>query len=359
MKTIELTAEQKKEIERRRKGTLDRRVYQRLTAILAVGAGKTREETAELLGVGLTQLGEWLRVYRNAGLDALCAIHHRGDPGKLTPQQVEQLKAKVSTGCFRNSDQIRDWIQSTFAVSYSSSGVKDLLKRVGVSYHKVTGFLWKGDPDKQRAFVKRVARHKREAKRPGAPRTRRYYVDACHPVWGLDLVFGCWLLLGQRFLVGMGSGRKRLNILGAYCPDDHEYIDYRLTRDNINGEQFVNFLRLLRSLHPETERFLLDVDGAGYYGSPVVKEWLQRHPEFHLSRIPAYSPNVNLIERLWKFMRAKALCRWHKTFADMQAAVSEVLDHLEDYRGELQTLMTEKFHIMDKQDIPVEYRETA
>ena len=359
MKTIELTAEQKKEIERRRKGTLDRRVYQRLTAILAVGAGKTREETAALLGVGLTQLGEWLRVFRNAGLDALCASHHRGDPGKLTPQQVEQLKAKVSTGCFRNSDQIRDWIKSTFTVSYSSSGVKDLLKRVGVSYHKVTGFLWKGDPDKQRAFVKRVARHQREAQRPGAPRTRRYYVDACHPVWGLDLVFCCWLLLGQRFLVGMGSGRKRLNILGAYCPDDHEYIDYRLTRDNINGEQFVNFLRLLRSTHPETERFILYVDGARYYGSPVVKDWLRRHPEFHLSRIPAYSPNVNLIERLWKFMRAKALCRWHKTFADMQAAVSEVLDHLEDYRGELQTLMTEKFHIIDKQDIPVEYREVA
>jgi transposase len=359
MKTIELTAEQKKEIERRRKGTLDRRVYQRLTAILAVGAGKTRGEAAELLGIGLTQLGEWLRVFRNAGLDALCESHHKGDPGKLTPQQVEQLKAKVSTGCFRNSDQIRDWIQSTFAVSYSSSGVKDLLKRVGVSYHKVTGFLWKGDPDKQRAFVKRVARHQREAKRPGAPRTRRYYVDACHPVWGLDLVFCCWLLLGQRFLVGMGSGRKRLNILGAYCPDDHEYVDYRLTRDNINGEQFVNFLRLLRSLHPETERFILYVDGARYYGSPVVKEWLRRHPEFHLSRIPAYSPNVNLIERLWKFMRAKALCRWHKTFEDMQAAVSEVLDHLEGYRGELQTLMTEKFHIIDKQDIPVEYREAA
>jgi len=83
---------------------------------------------------------------------------------------------------------------------YSSSGVKDLLKRIGVSYHKVSGFLWKADPDKQRAFVKRVARHKREMHRQDAPRTRRYYVDACHPIWGLDLVFCCWLLLGQRFL---------------------------------------------------------------------------------------------------------------------------------------------------------------
>jgi transposase len=359
MKPIELTAEQKKEIERRRKGTLDRRVYQRLTAVLAVGAGKSREEVAELLGVGLTQLSEWLRIYRNEGLDALCEVHNKGDPGKLTSGQIEQLKAKVSTGCFRSSDQIRDWIKSTFSVSYSSSGVKCLLKRIGVTYHKVTGFLWKADPDKQHAFVKRVARHQREAKGQGTPRTRRYYVDACHPVWGLDLVFCCWLLLGQRLLVGMGSGRKRLNILGGYCPDDHEYVDYRLTRDNINGEQFINFMRLLLSLHPEAEKFILYVDGAKYYRSAVVKAWLKRHPEFHLSRIPAYSPNVNLIERMWKFLRAKALSRWHKTFEDMQAAVSEVLDHLEDYYGELQTLMTEKFHIIDKQDIPVEYREAA
>jgi transposase len=359
VKAIVLTAEQQKEIERRRKATLDRRVYQRLTALLAVAAGNTREAVAELLGVSLTQLSEWLRVFRNEGVDALCEIHNKGDPGNLTPQQVEQLKAKVSTGCFRNSDQIRHWIKSTFAVSYSSSGVKDLLKRLGVSYHKVTGFLWKADPDKQRAFVKRVARHQREAKRQGAPRTRRYYVDACHPVWGLELVYCCWLLLGQRFLAGMGSGRKRLNILGGYCPDDHEYVDYRLTRDNINGAQFINFLRLLRAMHPDTEKFILYVDGAKYYGSAIVKAWLRRHPEFHLSRIPAYSPNVNLIERMWKFLRAKALSKWHKTFEEMQAAVSEVLDHLEDYRGELRTLMTEKFHIIDKEDIPVEYREAA
>jgi transposase len=359
MKPLVLTPEQRREIERRRKGTLDRRVYQRLTAVLTVAEGQSREEVAHLLGIGLSQLGEWLRVYRNKGLDALCILRYKGDPGKLTAQQVGELKEVVSTGCFRNSEQIRQWLQDTFGVSYTPSGVKDLLKRIGVSYHKVSGFLWKADPDEQHAFVKRVARHKREARRPDAPRTRRYYVDACHPVWGLDLVYCCWLLVGQRLLVGMGSGRKRLNILGAYCPDDQEYIDYRLTRDNINGEQFVNFLRLLLSAHPETEHFILYVDGARYYDSPVVKEWLKRHPQFLLSGIPAYSPNVNLIERLWKFMRAKALCRWHKTFEDMQAAVSEVLDHLEEYRNELQTLMTEKFHIIDKQDIPVQYREVA
>jgi transposase len=222
--------------------------------------------------------------------------------------------------------------------------------------NKVTGFLWKADPDKQHEFVAHYERQKAAAQRPGARRTRRYFVDACHPLWGLELVYACWLLVGQRFLAGMGSGRKRLNILGAYCPEDQEYLDLRLTRDNINGEQFVNLLRLLRATHPETERFVLYLDRARYYSKPVVKAWLQRHREFQLEPLPTYSPNLNLIERLWKFLRKKALSRWHPSFEAMQEAVSEVLDHLGDYRAELETLLVEEFHIVEKQEIPVEYR---
>jgi transposase len=91
----------------------------------------------------------------------------------------------------------------------------------------------------------------------------------------------------------------------------------------------------------------------------VVKAWLKRHREFQLEPLPTYSPNLNLIERLWKFLRQKALSRWHPTFAAMQEAVSEVLDHLQDYRTELETLMVEEFHIVEKNEIPVEYREAA
>jgi transposase len=359
MKPIQLTPEQRDEIDRRRKASPDRRLYQRLTAVLGVGAGKPRTEVADLLGVSLTQLGDWLRIFRNQGLEALCTLHNQGDPGNLTSHQVEQLKNEIHSGRFRNSDQIRQWLEETFGVRYTSSGVKQLLQRIGASYHKVTGFLWKADPDKQHAFVTKYERQKAAALRPGAKRTRRYFVDACHPLWGLELVYACWLLVGQRFLAGMGSGRKRLNILGAYCPDDQEYLDLRLTRDNINGEQFVNLLRLLRATHPETERFILYLDGARYYGSPVVKEWLRRHREFQLEPLPTYSPNLNLIERLWKFLRQRALSRWHPTFEAMQAAVSEVLDHLEKYRAELETLMVESFHIVEKHEVPVEYREVA
>ena len=74
MKPIVLTPEQRRQIERRRKKTLDRRIYQRLTAVLTVAAGHTPADIAQLLGVDLAQLSQWLLVFRNDGLEALCTL---------------------------------------------------------------------------------------------------------------------------------------------------------------------------------------------------------------------------------------------------------------------------------------------
>src|SRR3954451_6805566 len=343
MKTIQLTPEQRNDISERRRQAQDRLIYHRLFAVLWCDDGRTREEIAELVGVSTRQVGQWLRIFRNKGLDQLSTLHYQGDPGRLGPAQVERLKQEIEKGVFHNAEQIRTWVEATFGVAYSASGVKDLLRRVGASYHKVSGFFWKADVKKQKQFVRKYRRHKREA----GPKTRRYFVDACHPVWGVGLLYSCWLLTGQRLYVGVGNGRKRLNILGAYCPDDHDYVDLRLTKENITGEQFVKLLEALRAKHPETEKFILYLDNAKYYSKPCVKEWLAAHREFRLVPVPAYSPNLNLIERLWKFLRKKALSRWHVTFAAMQAAVAEVLDRLGDYRDELSTLMTERFAIVE------------
>jgi transposase len=326
----------------RRRYALDKRVANRLSAVLWVADGRTGRQVAELLGVTPRQVRKWLQRFRTHGLDALCTLGFQGDPGKLRPAQVERLKVEIATGRFLTAQQICEWVLETFRVSYSARGMRDLLHRSGASYHKATGFFWKADPGKQEEFLRTHERQKQQAQ-AGGPRTRRYFVDACHPVWGVELLYCCWLLVGQRFLVGVGGGRKRLNILGAYCPDDQEYLDIRLTRDNVNSQQFVNLLRLLRDRHPEAEKFILYLDNARYYHTGVVKEWLARHPEFQLEPLPAYSPNLNLIERLWKFLRKKAFTRWHKTFEDMGQAVSAVLDHLDAYGEELTTLMTEKF----------------
>ena len=127
-----------------------------------------------------------------------------------------------------------------------------------------------------------------------------------------------------------------------------------MTKENITGEQFVALLERLLAKHPDTERFLLYLDNAKYYSKQVVKEWLARHRQFRLVFLPAYSPNLNLIERLWKFLRKRALNRWHKTFEAMQDAVAEVLDHLERYHSELDSLMSEEFHILKDEELALD-----
>jgi transposase len=347
-----LDPQQRKAIAHRRQQTRDYRLAMRLSALLWRGQGETESEIAYLLGVCERTVRNWLRLYRKKGLEALCLLRYKGDPGELTSSQAEQLKKEIQTGRFRCARQVREWLQVTFGVVYALSGTKRLLQRLGCSFHKTTGFLFKAKRDEQEEFVQKY-----EADRPAeSEATRRYFVDACHPIWGLELIYSCWLLRGQRFLVGMGGGRKRLNILGAYCPQDHEYLDLRIPKGTISAAQVIELMTRLQQRHPETKKFILYLDNARYQHARAVREWVEAQKaqgvEFFLDFLPAYSPNLNLIERLWKFLRKRALQQWHATYEAMQAAVAQVLNHLEDYREELAALMTERFHLVP--EVPAE-----
>ena len=147
MKTIKLSAKQRQAIQEQRRQASDRRIYQRLSTLLWIDEGRTREEVADLLGVSSRQVGDWLRIFRNQGLEELCTLHYRGDPGRLRPAQVERLKQEIATGVFHNAEQVRAWIEERFGVAYTASGVKDLMHRIGATYHKVSGFFLEGGPD--------------------------------------------------------------------------------------------------------------------------------------------------------------------------------------------------------------------
>jgi transposase len=225
--------------------------------------------------------------------------------------------------------------------------MRKLLKRWGCSFHKVSAFLFKADQDKQKEFIQDYEQDKEKVR---SAAWRRYFVDGVHPLYGLEVVFYCWLLAGQRFEVGVGGARKRLNILGAYCPEDQEYLDRRSTDKNLNAQSVIELFTLMMSKHPETKYFRIYLDNARYQHAKVLKAWIEQTRQatgvtFDLKHLPAYSPNLNLIERLWKFLRKEALQKWHPAFEEMQRAVAEVLDNLPRYREPLTTLMTERFHL--------------
>src|ERR1700722_7050739 len=118
MKTIKLTEKQRKEIEELRRKANDRRLFQRLSALLWIDEGCTREEVGHRLGVTSRQVGDWLRIFRKKGLKELCTLHYKGDPGKLKPAQIDKLKEEIAKGAFHSALQVSTWIKDTFGVQY-------------------------------------------------------------------------------------------------------------------------------------------------------------------------------------------------------------------------------------------------
>lgn len=281
------------------------------------------------------------------GLAHLTTFKYRGDLGNLTPAQQQRLKEEVGQARFRCAAQAQDWLQKTFGKTFSLSGTRKLLGRLGCTFHKASSFLFKAKRDKQEEFLADYEGDKPKVESAG---WRRYFIDGVHPLYGMEVLFYCWLLAGQRLEVGVGGGRKRLNILGAFSPDDHEYLDKRYTEENLTAQAVIELFELMMRRHPETKHFRIYLDNARYQHAKVLLAWVAQTQQdqgvtFDLKYLPAYSPNLNLIERLWKFLRKEALQKWHPTFEAMQEAVAQVLDNLGDYEKQLGTLMTERFRL--------------
>ena len=66
--------------------------------------------------------------------------------------------------------------------------------------------------------------------------------------------------------------------------------------------------------------------------------------------LPPYSPNLNLIERLWKFLRQKIInTSFYRTKGQFKTAVLDFFDRLPEFGQELEARMRLKFHVLDSQ----------
>ena len=165
------------------------------------------------------------------------------------------------------------------------------------------------------------------------------FVDAAHFVFG---TFLCCLWSFARIFLRAASGRQRFNVLGAWDAVAQRLIAVTNTTV-VNTETMCELLRKIAG-SGLTGPVTLVLDNARYQRNAIV-EALARELGVRLLFLPSYSPNLNLIERLWKFIKRRALYgRYHPTFAEFQAAIQEVLDGLSTtYAEELKTLMTLNF----------------
>ena len=166
-----------------------------------------------------------------------------------------------------------------------------------------------------------------------------FFVDAAHFVFG---TFLCYLWSFTRIFVRAASGRQRFNVLGAWNAVTRQLIAVTNTTV-VNTETMSELLRKIAALGL-TGAITLVLDNARYQHNAAVKA-LASQLGITLLFLPSYSPNLNLIERLWKFTKRRALYgRYHPKFANFQAAIQEILDGIPTtYAQQLETLMTLNF----------------
>jgi transposase len=170
-----------------------------------------------------------------------------------------------------------------------------------------------------------------------------FFVDAAHFVFG---TFLCCLWSFVRLFVRAASGRQRFNVLGAWNAITRELIAVSNTTV-VNTETMCELLRKLAALGLVVPITVV-LDNARYQRNTVVQA-LAASLGIELLYLPSYSPNLNLIERLWRFVKRQALYgRYHPRFADFQAAVQDTLGQLSSkHKDQLASLMTLNFQVFD------------
>jgi len=337
---LQLSAVEIKALKARYKAERDRRIAERIQCVLLFAQGYDLTALTGILSVGIKTVRKWLALFRTQGLAGLCRWDYHGQNAALNPAQWAAVEVELADKPYRRAQEVAAFVKTQFEITYSVRGMQALLRRKG--YRHIKARLMPGKPPTEAAQQAFIADYQALKAQLG-PQDRLYFVDAAHPTHNVRLCF-VWSKKGRRRQLKSNTGRKRYNILGAYSPSDREYLDVRGI-ENVNAATLQQLIDKIRTRHPQAQRILLILDNARYNHARLVQDHIATtNVELHF--LPAYAPNLNLIERLWRFVKEAVLAIYHETFALFTAAIDKLLDNLTQYADQLATLMTEHFEIL-------------
>lgn len=317
----------------------DKRQADRIKTILYLDEGKTYEEIGKLLFLDDSTLRRYEKEYEAGGLDLLLEDAYKGGIGLLSSAQEAELKLHLAEKTYRRATDICAHIKHTYAIAYTPEGLVHLLHRLGFSYKKMKQVPGKADPEKQRAFLETYE----DIKQHMAETDELYFLDGSHPQHNSMPAYG-WILKGEEKELKTNTGRKRINLNGALNGKDHSAVV--LAEDTINADAMITLMRALEEKHPHAEKIHCIADNARYNHAKKVTEYLVTS-RVALHYLPPYAPNLNLIERLWKFFHEKVLYNtYYESFLAFKTATLDFFEHMDRYGAELDTRFAEHFHII-------------
>ena len=155
-----------------------------------------------------------------------------------------------------------------------------------------------------------------------------------------------WQPKGKKGTIRIKSntGRRRINILGALNSEDLSILT-TLTEEKCNAERVIEFFQKIRDTYPGMNIVII-LDNARYNYAKITRAFAEENGIFLLF-LPPYAPNLNLIERLWKFAKKYLVNNnYHEKFSQFLDATNCFFSNLKKYHQELTSLMTQKFQII-------------
>ena len=312
------------------------RVQRKMEALWLKSQRVRHKDICKYTGIVANTLGRYLRDYQSGGIEALKRLNFYQPDSELRqfqgtleeyfrqapPATVKEAQAKI--------------VEKT-GVKRSPTRVRHFLKSLGLAYRKVGMRPAKVDVAVQAEFQ----RHDLEPRLTEAKAGNRavFFVDFAHFV--LAPFLGWRWCVTRRFLKAP-SGRQRLNVLAALNVLTHELV-------MVTNHDYVNALTVGELLWKISQLSLsvpitLILDNARYQKCRAVQELaIQLHIE--LLDLPPYSPNLNLIERLWRWVKKKSLySQYYENFEGFTHAILSCLSQTHTtYKTEMNSLLTLKF----------------
>jgi len=334
-----------------RKTHISKLIRDRLNVLYLSHKGFSRENCALIVDCHPNSITNYIKMYREGGLDLVRQLNYTKVKHELQNdfEKVEEIISEANCSTIGDAQAL---LSKNFDYKRSKESVRRLLHRLGFKRRKVGTFPGKiKDVDKwqkeQEVFIEKIYNLIEQAENQDIDLV---FSDAAHFVYGKFSSY-CWGKTPQ--YAPSGHGRYRVNVYGAYDVVSNQV--YSMYNEGyINAEFMVEYLNWLRTeIYKDLNRPLhFILDNARYQHCNFVKEQALKL-NIVLEFLPAYSPNLNLIERLWKYMKNILGKEYHDGKISFQQAIIKLLESLgnEQHQEKLWVLLNPLFQRFEKSQI--------
>jgi len=291
-------------------------------------------------------VGDWIMRYQQGGFEAICQFNYGTNRSTLENHE-KSILISFTEHPPMNTNEAKLRIEELTGISRSPSQIRTFMHRHGLHYIKMGHMPAKADTEKQREWVKtKLEPAIKDAQNGGC---HLLFVDAAHFILQ---PFICSLWCVARLFIKAASGRNRINVLGAVNAITKEVITLSNTT-YITAETIVAFLKQLKEHYGEIPIKIV-LDNARYQHCRLVEEYANQL-NISLLFLPSYSPNLNIIERLWKFTKKKILyAKYYESPAKFHEGITGFFQTVnQKHKDDLVKLLTLNFQFFENKNAEI------